>query len=80
MSELTHLEQKERFVEGQKRASSCCRELGNIQKNTMWFTIAAELDRLTGQGLTVLKNKSLTSSEIEDAITLYKKNYKVDGQ
>lgn len=80
MSELTHLEQKERFIEGLKSAASCCRELAELQKNIMWHNIAMQLDMLRSKGVTVLKNKSLSNSEVDEAINIYKKTYKVDGQ
>lgn len=68
----------ERFVEGLKKASSRCRELGAIQKSKHWNDISANLDKLLANGLDLYKRKEISRQDALKILDERQKNLKIN--
>lgn len=53
----------ERFEEGLKKAAARARELAKAQKYNKWMELAAQLDKIRAQGMSIIRAKALTRKE-----------------
>jgi hypothetical protein len=65
MSEMTHQESLERFIEGLKRAESNGRNLGTAQGTPLWAEIAHRIEFIRLSGVKLYESEKPTELQIE---------------
>ena len=70
--EMTKAETVERFMEGMAMASARARELGALQFQPTWGTIADSLDLMRKRGESMIRGKALTKDQVAAEINRYK--------